>query len=116
LSAFNEIFGFPLNLDATLRKVLCQFNPNAFWYLIAGDYNYNTSSCKCTNIRNPCIRVAQRVMALGIFTRDDSVNVPQLSEMYFLLCMLESERIDSGSYLARQLPPLVIRVGYSLEV
>jgi len=76
LSAFNEIFGFPPSLDLTLRKVPRQFNPNAFWFEIAGNYNYNTSSCKCTQIRNLCIRVAQHIMALGIFAKDGSVNIP----------------------------------------
>jgi len=80
-----------------------QFNPNAFWYLIAENCNYNTSSCKCTNIQNPCIRVTQRIMLLDIFARDNSVNVPRLSKMYFLSCMLEGERIDPGSFLAHQL-------------
>jgi len=42
-------------------------------------------------------------MALGFFARDDSVNVPRLSEMYFLSYMLEGDRIDLGSFLARQL-------------
>ena len=35
--------------------------------------------------------------------RDDSVNVPRLSEMYFLSCMLEGESLDPGSFLAYQL-------------
>jgi len=83
LSAFNETFRFPPSLDVTMRQVSRQFNQNAFWGLIAGDYNYSTSSCKCPHIRNPCNRVAQRIMALGIFARDDSVNVPRLSETYF---------------------------------
>jgi len=103
LSVFNEIFGFPSSLDVTLRKVPRQFNPNAFWFEIAGNYNYNTSSCKCTQIRNPCIRVAQRLMSSGIFARDDSVNVPRLSELYFLSCMFHGERLDPGSFLAHQL-------------
>ena len=42
-------------------------------------------------------------MATGLFARDDSVNVPQLSKLYFLSCMLEGERLDLGSFLARQL-------------
>jgi len=58
LRAFNEIFDFPPSLDVTMCKVLRQFNPNAFWHQVPRDYNYNTSSCKCTYIRNPCIRVA----------------------------------------------------------
>ena len=93
LSVFNEIFRFPLSLDVTLRTVPRQFNPSAFWFEIAGNYNYNTSSCKCTKIRNSCIRVAQRIMALGIFARDDGVNVPQLSKLYFLSCMFHGERL-----------------------
>jgi len=42
-------------------------------------------------------------MALCTFARDDSANVPQLSEMYFLSFMLEGERIDPGTFLAHQL-------------
>jgi len=42
-------------------------------------------------------------MPLGIFARDESVNVPRLSKMYFLSCMLKGERIDPGSFLAHQL-------------
>jgi hypothetical protein len=103
LGSFNEIFGFPPSLDVPLRAVPRQFNPNAFWFEITGNYNYNTSSCKCTQIRNPCIRVAQRILASSIFARDDSVNVPRLSELYFLSCMLQDERLDPGSFLARQL-------------
>ena len=45
LSALNEIFGFSLSLDVTLRKVPRQVNPNAFWFEIARNFNYNTSSC-----------------------------------------------------------------------
>ena len=52
LSAFNEIFRFPPSLDVTLRTVSRQFNPSAFWLEIVGNYNYNTSSCKCTQLRN----------------------------------------------------------------
>ena len=67
------------------------------------NYDYTTSSYKYTHIRNPFIRVVQHIMALGIFARYDSVNVSQLSEMYFLSCMLEDERINPGSFLAHQL-------------
>jgi len=63
LSAFNEIFGFPPSLDVILRKVPHQFNPNVFWFEIVGSFSYNSSSCNCTQIRNPCIRVVQRIMA-----------------------------------------------------
>ena len=87
-SAFNEIFGFPPGLDVLIRKVTHQFNPNVFWHEIAGGYNYSTSLWKCTHVRNPCFRVAQRIMAFSIFARDDSVNVPWLSKKYFLSCML----------------------------
>jgi len=103
LSAFNEIFGFPPSLDVTLRAVPRPFNPNAFWLEITGNSNYNTSSCKCTQIRNPCLRVAQRTLATGLFVRDDSVSVPRLSKLYFLSCMPHGERLDPGSFLARQL-------------
>jgi len=97
-SVFSEIFGFPPSLDVTLRAVPRPFNPNAFWLEITGSSNYNTSSCKCIQIRNPCLRVAQRIMATGIFARDNTVSVPQLFELYFLSCMLHGERLDPGSF------------------
>jgi len=37
------------------------------------------------------------------FIWDDSFNVSQLSEAYFLSCMLQGDRIDPVSFLARQL-------------
>ena len=42
-------------------------------------------------------------MASGIFARDDSVNIPRLSKLYFLSCMHQGERLDLGSFLSRQL-------------
>ena len=63
LSAFNEIFSFPPSLDVTLRAVPRPFNPNAFWLEITGNSNYNKSTFKCTQIRNLCLRVAQRILA-----------------------------------------------------
>ena len=68
-----------------------------------GNSNYNTSSCKCTQIRNPRLQVAQRILATRLFVRDDSVNVPRVSKLYFLSCMVHGERLDPGSFLARQL-------------
>ena len=98
-------------------KSLSNLTRMCFWREIVGDYDYNTSSCKCTRIWNPCIRVTERIMTLGIFARDDSDNVPPLSKMYFLSCMLQGDRIDPRSFLARQLysaatstkGPIVIR-------
>jgi len=94
---------FPPRLDVTLRAVLDPFNLNAFWLEITRNSNYNTSSCKCTQIRNPCLQVAQRILATGLFARDNSVNVPRLSKLYFLSCMLYGQRLNSGSFLAHQL-------------
>jgi len=33
---------------------------------------------ECIQIRNPCIRVAQRILTCSLFDRDDSLNVPIL--------------------------------------
>jgi len=44
LSTFNEIFGFPLSLDLSLRHVPCEFNPNVFRGDILQDFRYNSSS------------------------------------------------------------------------
>ena len=64
---------------------------------------YSTSSSKWTHIRNPCIRVAQRILACCFFAQDDSLNVLRLSELYFLSCMLDGVQLDPWAFLARQL-------------
>jgi len=67
------------------------------------NYGYSTSSCKAAFIGNLCIQVAQWILAFGLFARDDSMNNPRLSELYFLFYMLKGVRIDPGSFLAQQL-------------
>ena len=47
--------------------------------------------------------MAQRVLSCGVFARDDSLNVPRLSKLYFLSRMMNGDRIELGSFLARQL-------------
>jgi len=103
LVTFNSIFGFPLSKDLWHRQVPCEFNPNAFWDELSRSFRYSTSSSKCTHIRNPCIRVAQRILACSLFAQDDSMNVPRLFEFYFLACMLDGDQLDPGLFLARQL-------------
>jgi len=79
LGTFNSIFGFPPSMDLSNRQVPREFNPNAFWGELSGSVRYSTSSSKCTHIRNPCIRVAQRILACSLFARDDGLNVRRLS-------------------------------------
>ena len=86
LGTFNSIFGFPPSMDLSHRQVPHEFNPNAFWGELLGSVRSTTSSSKCTHIRNPCIRVAQSILACSLFAQDDSLNVPRLSELYFLSC------------------------------
>jgi len=52
-------------------------------------------------IRNPCIRVAQRIHSFGMFAQDDSVNIPRLFELYVLSCMLNGVRMDPRAIFAR---------------
>jgi len=66
-SAFNSIFHFPPSLDLNQQHVLGEFNHNAFWYTLTSNYHYDASHSKGTIIRNPCIRVAQHVLACGLF-------------------------------------------------
>ena len=103
LIAFNSIIGFPPNLDLDRHDVPGAFNPNAFWYIIAENYYHYASHTKGTIIQNPCIRVAQRVFPCGLFAREDSLNVPCLSEPYFLHSLLEVTSIEPGSFFANQL-------------
>ena len=78
------------------------FNMNTFWNKISGDQRYDASNSKGTVIGNPCIRVAQRLLAYGLFARDDSLNVC-LSELYFLYSMLQGGRLDLGLFLVSRL-------------
>ena len=55
------------------------------------------------HITNPCIRVAQRLLACSLFARNDSLNVLRLSELYFLSYMLDGVPLDRASFLTRQL-------------
>jgi len=98
---FNGIFSFPPSMDLPNRQVPHEFNPNAFWGELLGSVRYNTSLARYTHTRNPCIRVAQRILAYCFFARDDSLNVLRLSELYFLSYMLDGVQFEPGSFLAR---------------
>ena len=108
LATFNSIFSFLPSMDLLNRQVPREFISNAFWGGILGSVRYSTSSSKCIHIRNPCIRVAQRILACSLFARDDSLNVPRLSELYFLSCVLDEDQLKPGSFLARQLHSAII--------
>jgi len=69
LGTFNNIFGFSPSMDLSNRQVPCEFNSNAFWGELLGSVRYSTSSLKCTHIINPCIRVAQRILACSLFIK-----------------------------------------------
>jgi len=43
------------------------------------------------------------MLSCGIFARDDSLNAPRLFELYFLSGMMNSDKIDHMSFLARQI-------------
>ena len=47
--------------------------------------------------------MAQRLLACGLFAREDSLNVPCLLELYFSYSMLQGDRLDPGSFLVSQL-------------
>jgi len=80
-----------------------EFNLNDFWHTIIGNYQYDASHFKGIIIRNRCIRLAQRVLAFGLFAWKDSLNVPHLFELYFLHSMLQWIYMDPISFLANQL-------------
>ena len=89
LGTFNSIFGLPLSMELSHHQVPCEFNTNVFWGELSRSVRYSTSSSKCTHTTNPCIRVAQRILACSLFARDDNLNVSKLFELYFLSCMLD---------------------------
>jgi len=99
LSVFNSIFDFSASMNMPYYHVPKNFNPNTFWYEICGDYQYDTSTPKGIVIRNLCTRVGQRLLACGLFVRENSLNVSCLSELYFLYTMLPSNRLNQGSFL-----------------
>jgi len=103
LGTFNCIFGFPPSMDLPNRQVPCEFNSNAIYGELLGSVRYNTNSSKCTHIRNPCIRVVQRILACCFFGPDDSLNVSRFSKLYFLSCALDGVQLDPSSFLAMQL-------------
>jgi len=76
------------------------FSPNAIWYEITEDYLYDSSTANDIVIKNPCIRMAQRLLAYGIFAREDSLNTPYQSKLHFLSSMMNGDRINPGSLLA----------------
>jgi len=94
LGTFNSIFGFSTYHGYLESQSPQKFNPNAFWGKLSRSVRCSTSSSKCTHIRNPCIRVAQRILTCLLFARDDSLNVPRLFELYFLSYMLDGDQLD----------------------
>jgi len=90
-------------MDLSHHQVPRKFNPNAFWGELSWSVRYSTSSSKYTHIRNPCIGVAQRILACSLFARDDSLNILRLSELNFLSYMLDGHQLNLGSFLVRQL-------------
>ena len=88
-------------MDLPYRHVSKEFNPNAFWHELSEDHRYDISNSKGTIIRYPGIRLAQRLLACGLFAREDSLNVPRLSELYLLYTLLQGDRLDSVSYLLK---------------
>ena len=103
LGTFNSIFAFPPSMVLPNRQVPREFNPNAFWGELLLNVRYSTSSSKCTHIQNPYIRVAQRILVCCFFTQDDNLNIPSLSELYFLSCMLNGAQLDPEAFLVGQL-------------
>ena len=82
---FNSIFGFSPSMDLSHHQVSRKFNPNAFWGELSGSFRHSASSSKCTHIRNPCIRVAQFILACSLFAQNVSLNVLRLSKLYFFV-------------------------------
>jgi len=66
LGTFHNIFGFPPSMDLLNCQAPREFNPNAFWGELSGSVRYSTTSSKCTHIRNPCIRVTQRILTCSL--------------------------------------------------
>ena len=89
MSAFNSIFGFLLRMDLPYFHVPKEFNPNVFWHELSRDHRYDTNNFKGTIIQNPCILVAQRLLACGLFTREDSINMPACLNYIFHIACLE---------------------------
>ena len=94
-----------------VAKSPANLTPNAFWGEFLGSIRYSTSSSKYTYIRNLCVRVPQRIFSCSLFARDDNLNVPRFSELYFLSYVLDGVQLEPGSFLARQLHSAVSTKG-----
>ena len=116
LSVFNSIFGIPSSMDLLYCYVPKEFILSAFWYDLSGDYRYDTSNSKETVIRNPCICMVQRLLACGLFTWEDSLNVSRQSKFYFLYGMFQDDQIDPGSLLVNQLHSATTRSKHSIMI
>ena len=116
MSAFNSVLGIPPSMDLSYLHVPKEFNSNTFWYEIFGDHRYDTSNSKGMVIRNPCIRVTQRLLAYDLFAWQDSLNVPHLSELHFCITCLKVTELTPGHSwpISCIVQPLVLPRGLSL--
>jgi len=60
--------------------------------------------------------VARRLLPCGLFARKHNLNVPCLSELYFLYSMLEGNRIDPGPFLVNQLYSAAISSAHTIVI
>ena len=97
------MFGFSPSMYFPYRRVLKEFNPNVFWHESFGDHWYDISNSKDIVITNPYIRVAQRLLACGLFAREDILTMSRLSKLYFFNSMPQGHQHDPGSSLVNQL-------------
>ena len=80
-----------------------EFNRNAFWCTLTGNYQYDVSHSKGIIIQNACIIVSQCVFAYGVFAQEDSLNASRLFELHFFYSILEGIQIGPGSFFDNQL-------------
>ena len=60
--------------------------------------------------------MAQCLLACGLFSMEDSLNVPHLSELYFLHSMYKGDSTDPGSFLVNQLFSAATMFAYRIVI
>ena len=88
-------------MDITHCHVPKKFNPNTFWNLITGNYQYGTGTLKEQLLKIPISEWPN--VYLHVVAREDSLNVPHLSKLCFLYNMSEGNCIGPGSFFINQL-------------
>lgn len=89
------------------------YSAGDFWYKITGQTDYNPQSAKASQISNPVLRLAHRILVYSIFFKSDLGGVSQ-DELFFLWALTYgrySIPIDPASWLASRFVKILTQRG-----